>query len=510
MYIPKTPAKYVKSLAILSIAVSGHAATASELNFTAVQAEEFGVAGSLSNAWADFDNDGDMDFAVSIKGGEIRLYRNDAGQFVSIGEKMGLPTQGDEIRGISWGDYDGDGYVDLLGGSNVSPIPSRSYVFRNDKAEKFIEVADEIGLRIDGRWARQSNWVDFDNDGDLDLYAGNRTGSNRLYVNNNGMFEAMSYREGASDPRRTVGSCWFDMDHDGDLDIFLANQSGDSDAMWRNDITHFVDVATELGMDETLRDLSAGGVGCAVGDFDNDGDFDLYVGTYAHNLLYKNEGNGQFTEVAEKMGVIDPDHTVGAAWGDYNNDGMLDLMVIGYYRNAEGQIPSDKLYLNNGNGFTNVLEAGSLLDAGDHGVTWVDYDNDGDIDLSITDGYGPVGGHPVFRNELTLEQRNRQLQVLVLDSKGHFTQAGAEVRLYNKKGELLGARIVSTGGGYNSQDAIPVYFATKVTGAVSIEVRFMGPNGGTVQRIDGVRLEDYRGKALTILRQANNVATAQK
>lgn len=509
MYIPQNPVKQATFWAILAMTLSAQAAPVSEPNFTAVQAEKFGVAGSLSNAWADFDNDGDMDFAVSIKGGEVRLYRNDAGKFVSVGQAMGLPDQGDEIRGLSWGDYDGDGYVDLLGGSNVSPIPSRSYVYRNVEAKMFVEVAADIGLSTAGRWARQSNWVDFDNDGDLDLYAANRTGANRLYVNSNGAFKAMAYQLGASDPRRTVGACWFDMDNDGDLDIFLTNQSGDSDAMWRNDITGFVDVAPELGMDETLRDLASGGVGCAVGDYDNDGDFDLYVGTYAHNLLYRNDGDGRFTEVAEKMGVIDPDHTVGAAWGDYNNDGLLDLMVIGYYRNAEGQQPSDRLYLNTGDGFKNVLEAGSLLDAGDHGVTWVDYDNDGDLDLSITDGYGPVGGHPLFRNELSSKLRHRQLQVLVLDSKGHFTQAGAEVRLYNQQGELVASRIVSTGGGYNSQDAIPVYFAVQDGGPVSVEVRFMGPNGGTRQRIDGIRLKDYRGKALTILKDANTLTTAK-
>jgi hypothetical protein len=168
------------------------------------------------------------------------------------------------------------------------------------------------------------------------------------------------------------------------------------------------------------------------------------------------------------------------------------------------------LYLNNGNGFTNVLEAGSLLDAGDHGVTWIDYDNDGDLDLSITDGYGSVGGHHLFRNELTRKQRSRQLQILVLDSEGHFTQSGAEVRLYNKKGELQGARIVSTGGGYNAQDAIPVYFAVTDSGRMSVEISFMGPNGGTVQRVGAINLKDYRGKALIISRKANNIATASK
>ena len=89
------------------------AAPTPEPAFSPVQRELLGMAGSLSNAWADFDNDGDLDLAVSMKSGEIRLYRNDKGVLVSIGGAMGLPTAGGEFRALSWGDYDADGWVEL-------------------------------------------------------------------------------------------------------------------------------------------------------------------------------------------------------------------------------------------------------------------------------------------------------------------------------------------------------------------------------------------------------------
>lgn len=459
--------------------------------FSHVQKDDFAVAGSLSNAWADYDNDGDLDFAVSIKGGEVRLYQNEDGVFVNVGAALGLPVSGDEIRGLSWGDYDGDGDVDLLGGSNVFPTPSRSYVYRNDDAGKrFVEVAEGIGLDIPGRFSRQSNWIDYDNDGDLDLYAANRAGANRLYRNDDGVFTMLGFRSGAFDSRRTVGACWFDYDGDGDLDYFLANQTGDSDALMRNDGDKFVDVAPELGMDQTLRPQSQGGVGCAIGDYDNDGDFDIYVAVYGPNLLYRNNGDGTFDEIAEELGLVDPDHTVGAAWGDYDNDGLLDLMAVGYRRVDGVQLPLNKLYRNTGSGFEDVISTEHLLNAGDHGVEWIDYDNDGDIDLSLTDGYGAEGGHFLFRNDLEPEKSASSLAVLVLGKNKTFTKSGSEVRVYDSNNKIVASRLVSTGGGYNTQSATPVYFGLPGDEPVTVEVRFMGADGGSIQRIESGVLKD--------------------
>src|SRR6185436_19682132 len=113
----------------------GAAARAGMPAFTPIQRDLFALPGSLSNSWGDFDNDGDLDLAVSLKSGEIRLYRNDAGVLVSIGAAMGLPTKGGEFRGVSWGDYIGDGWIDLFAGATVAT--DNSALFRNDGGKGF-------------------------------------------------------------------------------------------------------------------------------------------------------------------------------------------------------------------------------------------------------------------------------------------------------------------------------------------------------------------------------------
>ncbi|MEM7018381.1 MAG: VCBS repeat-containing protein [Pseudomonadota bacterium] len=494
--------KYTLVLALLA-AIAPTTLYANDAGFTPVQTELFSTAGSLSNAWADFDNDGDLDFAVSIKGGELRLYRNDGNTFVSVGKAMGLPIKGDELRGVSWGDYDSDGDLDILAGSNVYPIPSRSYVYRNDSSQGFTEVAEALGLAIPGRYSRQSNWIDYDGDGDSDLYAANRAGGNRLFRNDDGQFTGLGFASGTVDSRRTVGACWFDADTDGDLDLFLTNQSGDSDALMRNDGNRFVDIAPELDMHQTLRSQAEGGVGCAIGDYDNDGDFDLYVATYGANLLYQNNGDGTFDEVAKTLGLTEPDHTVGAAWGDYDNDGYLDLIAVGYQRIDGVQVPFSKLYRNTGKGFAHVDSYPEVLAAGDHGVEWVDFDEDGDLDLSVTDGYGSEGGHYLFRNELPEDARAHMLSILVLDQNGHYTQQGAEVRIFSADNRILASRLVPTGGGYNAQSARPVYFAITGSDPVSVEVTYMGAAGYLKQRLNNVSVGgSASGKQTILIRRA--------
>jgi hypothetical protein len=465
--------------------------------FTSVQPDLLGVAGSLSNVWGDFDNDGDPDLAVSLKSGEIRLYRNDGGTLVSIGAAMGLPTTGYEFRGLSWGDYDGDGWLDLFGGATDPTKPS--VMFRNQGGKSFVNVAADVGLEIPGRSARQSNWVDYDNDGDLDLYATDRIKDNKLYRNDGGKFVQAFAGVGPTDARPTVGACWLDYDYDGDLDLYLANQSGATDSFWRNDGTAFVDVAPELGMDMKGRDRSEGGVGCAVGDFDNDGHLDIFIPNYGHNVLWRANGDGTFTNVAVATGVGVENHAVGASWGDLNNDGFLDLSVMSYEGPSGEQQPQNSLWVSQGGKtFVDIIAQIPLVNAGDHGVGWVDYDQDGAVDLTLTDGYSPVGGHFVFRNDLPAEWASRSLSVMVLDSKGHFTRFGAEVRLYDAAGKILGARQVETGGGYNAQSAIPVHFGVPSGGPVTVEVTFMSSSGRKVQKIEGVKLADYAGKSLVV------------
>lgn len=465
--------------------------------FTSVQPDLLGVAGSLSNVWGDFDNDGDPDLAVSLKSGEVRLYRNDGGALISVGAAMGLPVGGYELRGLSWGDFNGDGWLDLHGGATDKTKPSM--LFRNEGGTFFTDVAEKVGLSIPGRSARQSNWIDYDNDGDLDLYATDRGGENRLYRNDGGKFVQAFAGVGPTDARPTVGACWLDYDRDGDLDLYLANQSGATDALWRNDGTAFVDVAPQLGMEVKGRTREEGGVGCAVADFDNDGHLDIFVPSYGHNILWRANGDGTFTNVAAETGVGIENHAVGASWGDFDNDGFPDLSVMSYEGPFNEQQPRNSLWHSQGGKtFADIISQVPLVNAGDHGVEWVDYNADGAIDLTLTDGYSPVGGHFVFRNELPDDWAGRSLSVMVLDARGHFTRFGAEVRVYGAGGEMLGARQVATGGGYNAQSAVPVHFGLPTGGPVTVEVTFMSASGRKTQKITGVKLAHYAGKSLVV------------
>jgi hypothetical protein len=465
--------------------------------FAPVQPDEFAVAGSLSNAWADFDGDGDLDFAVSLKTGEIRLYRNDNGQFVNIGPSLGFPHSGNEMRGLAWGDLDGDGWPDLYAGA--TSVDAANLLLRNQRGRMFTNVGTGSPITAAGRSARQSSFVDFDNDGIVDFYATNRSGPNALYRATGSGFQRVASEIAGDDPRATVGACWLDFDSDGDLDLFLANQAGGSDAFWRNDGVQFVDIAETLGISRPGRPREEGSVGCAVGDYDNDGLLDLFVAAYGVNALYRNTGQGGFEDVTGRMGFDQPNRAVGAAWADFDNDGFLDLFVTAYAGPSGQQVPANRLYRNlGGKGFVDQIDVFPHLNVADHGVQWVDYDRDGAIDLSLTRGYTSQGGHFVFRNLLAPDDAARSLAVKVLGTKRGATMTGAEVRIFDARGMVLGTRQVSSGEGYNAQSLQPLHFGLPSVEPVAVELTVMSKKGRLTRRYDHVDPTRYRRKAFVV------------
>ena len=456
-----------------------NAVYAADIEFTPVQTETFSDPLGQSNAWGDYDNDGDLDLAVVFLNGPLRLYENrGTAGFVDVGQAVNLITNPGNARAVAWGDYDNDGDLDLYiayaDGVNPNVLMENQISNHSKPSQKsFIDVGVEKGVSFVGA-TRQLNFVDYDADGDLDLHVALRTSTNRLFQNNEGVFTNVARQTGFYEPRRTVGACWFDMDSDGDLDAFTTNQSGDRDGMYQYEDGRFSDVAMALNIDQARRPLIDGGVGCAITDFDVDGDLDLYVAEYGDDSLFRNNGDGTFTDVAADMGVATHDHIVTGVWGDVNNDGLPDLYIVGYVNGKPGT--PDYLYINKGDHFENEIPDTVMANDTDHGVQFADYDQDGDLDLSLA-ANDPSGSHYLFRNDFG-DNANQSIQVLVLNEDGHQVMAGSEVRVY-KAGtdELLGTRLVDTGSGYNSQNAKPVHIATLLTETVDIKVTTMTSEG---------------------------------
>jgi hypothetical protein len=453
--------------------------------FELVQPDLFSASGGQPNAWADFDNDGDLDEFVGFRGRPNRLYRQDHGRFEDVAAAVGV-ADNVETRAAAWGDFDGDGNLDLYVGF-AGGAPNKLY--RNDgDGRHFTDVAPSLGLNLTGV-TRQVSWIDYDNDGDLDLFIAFRDQPNRLFRNDGGHFTDVTVESGIGDPRKSVGAVWFDMDGDGDLDLFVANQEGDANGLFRNDHGHFVDVAREWGVDASGRPKEFGGVGASVADFDGDGLFDLFVANYGPSALYRNDHGRRFVDVTKSEGLFFAQHATTPSWGDYDNDGRPDLYVAGFLVDVTHY--PDHLFHNGGARgggvrFQDVLPALVNDHDASHGVQWVDFDGDGALDLALTNN-DPAGGHYLFRNRLPAAQARQSLAIDVVDARGRHTKAGSEVRVYAAgTRRLISSGIVDTGGGYCSQNVMPVHVATASAARVDVEVTTMSVTGRRTTKRPGI------------------------
>ena len=465
--------------------------------FEAVQPEVLGAPGTLTNAWADVDGDGDLDLFVGFAGPPNRLYRNDGGVLVDVAPEVGLADER-PTRTSSWGDFDSDGDADLLLGfaGGESPV---TRLYRNDEGA-FTNVASEVGLELAEGATRQASWVDYDADGDLDLFLALRDRRNALFANQDGLFRDVAEGVGLGVSRRSVGAVWFDYQEDGDLDLLVANMDGDPNALYQNEGGLFTDVARAAGVEDGgrgLGDEARGTVRPCVVDYDNDGLLDVAMANYGPNALYRNEGGGRFRDVAPELGLDIDARYDACEFGDFDHDGRVDIFVNGTF--TGGTQYRDYLFRNTAGGFADVTpEALLALDA-DHGVLWVDFDQDGALDLSLT-GVTETGMHHVMRNLMAPELKGRSVQVRVVDREGQATRAGAEVRVYAAGSRrLLGTRLLDTGSGYDSQSVRPVHFGLGGDGRVDIEVVFPGGGVREITQVSDIDPADHVGQPVTVM-----------
>ena len=277
----------------------------------------------------------------------------------------------------------------------------------------FTDVAASAGVDDDGL-SVSAAWGDYDGDGDLDLYiidgrgTANPQGRRILYRNEgDGTFTDVAPDAGVGiDGGNGASALWGDYDSDGDLDLYVfcsANVAADAvNRLFRNDGDGtFSEIAASAGVAD--EDYSPGG---SWVDHDNDGDLDLHVvsgyqvsGPRTADRLYRNEGDGTFVDVAPAAGIDDSDQGASAVWGDYDDDGDLDCYLV---KGGGDLDPVNKLFQNAGNGtFSNAANAAGVDDGSNsRTAVWGDYDNDGDLDLYLTTLPVPYAAeNRLYRNE---------------------------------------------------------------------------------------------------------------
>ena len=307
------------------------------------KASQFGVTvpegGDRGVGAADYDNDGDLDLYISA-GGQNSFFRNDNNtHYTNVTYSSGVSDWGQGMN-VCFGDYDNDGFVDLLITNQGS---GRNELFHNNGDHSFSKVTDAVGLG-NNKYSNGAAFFDYDNDGYLDIIIirGRREEnfSSLLYHNNrNGTFSEVGSNAGIAEPGDGLGVAIGDYNNDGYLDLYVTEEWQHNRLYRNNGNGTFTNVASEAGVDDPGRN-----VGCTFGDFNNDGWLDIYETTFGgNNRLYRNNGDGTFSEVGAYAGVDDWQNGFGVTIGDYNRDGWVDIFLSNAGQRA-------KLYRNGGNG----------------------------------------------------------------------------------------------------------------------------------------------------------------
>lgn len=403
---------------------------------------------SYGSSFFDYDNDGDIDLYVANFSNTNNLFfENDGnGNFVQVNNSLTSFT-GSSL-GHSWVDFDLDCDNDLyISNGGVDGLQTNHLLENNSGVFSLTATAP---ITTDNGDSQTSNWGDYDNDGDLDLFVANLGGQNNFLYRNDGGGNFTSITTGpiSNSAGGSNDANWVDYDGDGDLDLFVANQPNQNNFLFRNDNGVFVQIL----IGDIVND-GGSSFGSVWGDYDNDGDLDLYVcNRHQANFLYRNDGNGTFTRILSGDMVTDAHGSYGASWIDYNNDGHLDLFVA----NNGGQ--NNDLYLNNGNSTFTTITSGDIVNNGgdSRSCNWADIDNDGDLDCYVTNK-GPANNF-LYRNEIG--SLNSWTNITLVSSVSNTNCIGVIVRakaIINGQ-PIWQMREVSSKAGYCAQESPNIEF----------------------------------------------------
>lgn len=419
---------------------------------------------SRSVNWIDYDNDGYLDLFVSngLEGGERNfLYKNNRdGSFTKIISGP-IVEHAQPYDGASWADTDGDGDVDCF---VVNWYDSSNVFFLNNGGGVFART--NIGAsQTDRGYSETCSWGDYDNDGRLDLYVSNSGSSslgakrNFLYHNTASGFVKIDTGAIVTDQFFSRGVSWIDYDNDGDQDMFVVSERNQANTLYKNRLKETGAASFERIVSGAIATDVASSVSSSWADFDNDGDQDVFVANgwpFGQNdFLYLNNGNGTFGKVTSGDAVNDAAFSESSAWGDFDNDGDLDLFVTTAFASAGTK---NFLYKNqlmeNGTASLQKITAGDIVnDVGySFGCAWGDYDRDGDLDLFVAKTFNENENNALYRNDNA--NGNHWILINCTGSGLNKSGIGAKVRV---KATINGntvwqTRIVEGQSGYCGQN----------------------------------------------------------
>lgn len=452
----------------------------------------------------DYDNDGDQDLYL-VQSHDLsaeephlpntqfhdRLYRN---TWVETGRLMFEDvTAASKIEafgygmGVAAGDYDNDGWVDLY----ITNLGSNQ-LLRNLGNGTFEDVTAKVGVD-DPSWSVSASWVDYDRDGWLDLYVGNFSdfnydnnrqcfGANRDYCSplsyaatldtlfrnrGDGTFENVSESAGIHQATgRALGVIAADYNNDGWMDIYIANDSSENQ-LWTNQKNGtFKDIAMLAGAALNRTGMPEASMGVDAGDFDNDGDEDLFMTHLGNqtNTIYLNDGNGWFEDYSHASGLGAPSLPFtgfGTAWFDYDNDSFLDIFIANgavkrpvQHELSQGMTPynqRNQLFRNRGNGtFSEIIPppgTSLAIEEVSRSAAFGDLDNDGDPDIVLTNNAGPTR---VYENQVG--QNSTWVGLKLVNSVGR-DDLGAKIQIVFTDGSSLWRRCRTDGSYASSNDS---------------------------------------------------------
>ena len=429
---------------------------------------------SRSVNWVDIDNDTDLDLFITNgpEAGENNfLYKNNGTGGFSAVTNDPIVQDGKPSDGATWGDCDNDGDLDCF---VVNWYGVNNLWYKNKGNGTFEQVL--VGNLVnDGGFSETASWGDYDNDGWLDLYVTNSGGNlkNFLYRNlHDGTFQKVSTGNPVTDAFASRSVNWTDFNGDGKLDLFVSNESGQHENLYRNNGDGTFTKLTTGPL------VTAGGstMSSSWGDYDNDGDQDVYLANAPGNEgLFRYEGNETFFKITTGPAVTSGGNSFSCQWADVDNDADLDLFVTNAFFGGPWK---NFLFLNNGDGsFTkNLTEIPAIDEGWSYGCAFGDWDCDGDLDLGVATCLDADQTDYLYENH-SAENGNNWLEIKLIGTTSNRSAIGAKVRVtatINGQ-QVTQLREISAQSGYCGQNQLTAHFGLADADSVTMMVEW--PSG---------------------------------